>query len=242
MTFYSNIASYYNRIFPFDEELVDFIRGLIPRESGKILDVGCATGALVNALGQSGHEVIGIDLDPEMIRFAKKYQNSRISFQMGDMLQLKNLFSPDEFLAVACFGNTLVHLPNASSIEEMFSQVFSILQPGGVFIGQIIHYDRIIGEHLQGLPTIEREGIRFERLYLYQKDDPRLVFKTTLTDLKSGQSRLNEVLLYPLTSPELSFALKKAGFDDFKFFEDTDRKALSEKSYALYFAAEKPTE
>ncbi|MBF0500681.1 MAG: class I SAM-dependent methyltransferase [Candidatus Riflebacteria bacterium] len=240
MAFYSNIAAMYNRIFPLDEDLAPFIHGYLPAAGGKVLDIGCATGVLANALGRMGHSVTGIDLDAAMVRLARKYQNTRVSFQAGNMLQLKNLFSPAEFEAVVCLGNTMAHLPDPASVRAMASQVFSILQPDGIFFGQIIHYDRILRDRLPGLPVIEQNGIRFERRYIYPEQESRLIFETVLTEFASGESQTNRVFLYPLTMQELKTGLESSGFQNITLFADTDKSALKPDSHALYFTGQKP--
>jgi 2-polyprenyl-3-methyl-5-hydroxy-6-metoxy-1,4-benzoquinol methylase len=66
---------------------------------GKILDLGCGAGREAFALAKQGHEVIGIDIAPKMIKYANNYATLNIipnvSFLVKDIntftLQ-KNLF------------------------------------------------------------------------------------------------------------------------------------------------------
>ncbi len=240
MTFYSSIAFAYDRIFPFDQDLGQFLRLLQPKDPCRFLDIGCATGHLANSLAGAGNEVVGIDLDPEMVRLAgNRFGNTRVSFRIGDMSRLGGIFPPESFDFVTCFGNTLVHLPDPSSIEAMLRSVFSLLRPGGVFAGQIINYDRILEGRLPGLPKIDRGDLEFERRYLYQENDARILFETVLKG-RETPPLTNRVFLYPLTSDELGKALDRSGFTVAPFFSDTDRSPIGKESFALYFAAEKP--
>ncbi len=57
----------------------------------RILDAGCGAGALSTALGSRGADVLGVDLSPQIIRFANEQLASysgkgRVSFLAGDML------------------------------------------------------------------------------------------------------------------------------------------------------------
>ena len=57
----------------------------------RILDAGCGTGAMSIELSRRGADVLGIDLAPEIIRFAAETLPSdigpgRIDFASGDML------------------------------------------------------------------------------------------------------------------------------------------------------------
>ena len=238
MAFYSSIAAAYDRIFPFDEDLPEFIMRLSGGKTGRILDIGCATGHLAAALARQGNEVVGIDLDPEMVRLAKShFQNTRCSFQVADMTMLNRHFSPGSFDLVCCFGNTLVHLPDAAVITETLRQTRVLLSPTGLLIGQIIHYDRILDGRLGGLATIERQGVRFERRYLHHDDMPRIDFQTTLRFADNPEPVINTIPLYPIRAKELADGLRRAGFDEGEFCADTDGTKLDGDSVALYFVA-----
>jgi SAM-dependent methyltransferase len=240
MAFYTSIAAAYDRIFPFDEDLVPFLLQFqYPGRRG--LDIGCATGYLANALARREFEITGIDLDAEMIRLARvRFQNSRVSFFVRDMTRLAQGFPPESFDLVTCFGNTLVHLPDAAAIGRTLKQVFDLLTDEGGFIGQIIQYDRILSRRPTGLPTIERDGILFERTYSYDSDDSRIRFSTRLTGVDIPYPIENEIPLFPLRTEELRQCLIEAGFAPPVFFADTDNSPLTDDSYALYFVAEKP--
>jgi SAM-dependent methyltransferase len=183
--------------------------------------------------------VIGIDLDPEMVRLAKgRFQNSHCSFRVGDMTRLDRQFPAGTFDLVCCFGNTLVHLPDREAIVETLRQARLLLRPEGLFIGQIIHYDRILDSRSTGLSTIERAGLRFERRYLYRDGDPLIDFQTTLTLDGSLEPVINSIPLYPIRASELGNCLQQAGFEPAEFCADTDRSAINGDSVALYFVAQ----
>lgn len=240
MEFYTSIAGVYDRIFPFDKDLPPFIMGLSEGRTGRILDIGCATGHLANALAGLGNEVVGIDLDPEMVRMARsRFQNTHCSFRVADMTRLEAQFSPETFDLVCCFGNTLVHLPGREPILATMRQACALLRPGGLIIGQIIHYDRILAGRLAGLATIEREGLRFERRYGYREGDPRIDFRTTLTVENRPEPVINSIPLYPILAAELAECICQAGFEPAEFCADTDRTVLDGSSVALYFVARK---
>ena len=57
----------------------------------RILDAGCGTGAMSLELARRGADVVGIDLAPEIIRFAREtwpvdHGTGSVSFHSGDML------------------------------------------------------------------------------------------------------------------------------------------------------------
>jgi glycine/sarcosine N-methyltransferase len=83
METYDPLAAYYEEIFPTERARVDFIdscvRSKIRKRSGKVrlLDIGCATGELAEALTHRGYLVEGIDLNEEMVRRAKRRPSIR---------------------------------------------------------------------------------------------------------------------------------------------------------------------
>ena len=46
------------------------IDAMVPR-GARILDAGCGTGRVGGALAAAGHDVVGVDLDPELIAAAR---------------------------------------------------------------------------------------------------------------------------------------------------------------------------
>lgn len=78
---------------------------LIENSDGKILDIGCADGTFTKViLNHSGADlVIGVDILPSSISYAKKRfaKNKKLKFQVADAEELP--FKRDEFDAVFCF-------------------------------------------------------------------------------------------------------------------------------------------
>lgn len=58
----------------------------------RILDLACGKGRHAIYLNKKGFDVVGIDLAPQNIRFAKKFENPRLRFEVHDM----RLPFPDE--------------------------------------------------------------------------------------------------------------------------------------------------
>ncbi|MFW5760145.1 MAG: class I SAM-dependent methyltransferase [Cyclobacteriaceae bacterium] len=71
MNFYDKIAGYYELIFPHRAAKEHFLLQYL-NKSGKVLEVGCATGAMAISLANHGHEVKAIDLNEKMIKLAKE--------------------------------------------------------------------------------------------------------------------------------------------------------------------------
>ena len=179
----------------------------------QILDIGCATGELAYNLAENGAKVTGIDLNKDLLNQAKtnkKHPNLR--FQAGNMLELKNDFQPQQFDAILCFGNTLVHLQSEKLIRQMLQGVFHTLKPDSTFLMQILNYDFILKKRVSKLPLIETENIKFIRKYYFEKDNSLIRFQTELHLKKEGKIVSNETSLLALKSKELVELIKDTGF------------------------------
>jgi glycine/sarcosine N-methyltransferase len=240
MQFYQSIAEYYDHIFPTDETQVDFVKTSIPRpHSGKgILDIGCGTGSLAVALGRHGFRVAGIDLDAAMVKQAEDKGRGLpyLSFRQLDMRSLSGMFSPSSFDGILCFGNTLVHLKDREEVLGVCRTSKALLKSGGKFLLQILNYDRILVARLPGLPTIENDRVKFQRLYRYN-DDGSILFRTVLTVKATDLVVENEVPLYPLGRGEVETMLSEAGFAQIRIYGDFRRVPLMPESLPLVVEA-----
>lgn len=244
MSLYKTISRYYDELFPLKKARLDFITSFLKGDGLSVIDIGCAAGASALALAKAGHRVIGIDLNRDMVESAReKAQKSGLSskaaFFVKDMTGVGSSFPPSSFDAVLCFGNTLVHLENPVKMEEFFSGVLKTLKDDGVFIAQIVNYDRILAEGVGELPLIESKACRFRREYTFDPTAHRIRFKTYLTVKETGAVRESTESLYPLTSLELRTALENAGFTGVRFFGSENKDAYNRRSPALIATAQK---
>jgi glycine/sarcosine N-methyltransferase len=242
--FYQSIAPWYDRIFPVDPAAVSFAArriGLPPAGSAapSVLDAGCGTGGLAHGLAGLGFRVTGIDSDAEMVRLAtEKCRALPITrFEVMDLRDAGSRFYGASFSAVVCFGNTLVHLTSREEISGFIRKVRGMLKKGGLFLVQILNYDRILDQGVTVLPTLEDEKIRFERIYRPESGSERLWFRTVLT-VKSGPRMIeNAVPLIPLRKGALAGMLKDAGFQNVEWFGDFNGDPLTDASLPLIVEA-----
>lgn len=104
--------------------------------SGKrVLDVGCASGALSSLLVERGASVVGIDLNARLIERARARLGDRAEFHVAD------ISAPMPFLASASFdivaaSLVLHYLADWGPPLREFGRV---LRPGGVFVMSTHH-------------------------------------------------------------------------------------------------------
>ncbi|HET7037077.1 MAG TPA: class I SAM-dependent methyltransferase [Thermomicrobiaceae bacterium] len=103
----------------------------LPR-GASLLDLGCATGALVTARLAARFQVTGVDLSPRQIEIARAaIPNAR--FIHADMTEVR--FPPASFEAVTAFY-ALNHLPRRE-LAPLLTSIAAWLRPSGLFVASL---------------------------------------------------------------------------------------------------------
>ncbi|KGE17652.1 class I SAM-dependent methyltransferase [Paenibacillus wynnii] len=98
----------------------------IPTNS-RILEVGCGTGRTSCYLAAQGHDVVGLDIRPDMIAKAKKRaekENATLTFLEGDAISLP---FPDESFDVILVESVSIF----TDTGKAFSEYYRVLRFGG---------------------------------------------------------------------------------------------------------------
>ena len=241
MSFYSEIADYYDMIFPPGRGQADFVKACMkpPYHGKKILDVGSGTGDLAISLSEAGFMVTGIDYDMDMLARAEGKVHGRdpITFAWMDMRELSSHFRPSTFDAVLSFGNTLVHLAGFQEIAVFCKDVRTLLRGSGVFLLQILNYDHILDNDVRELPLIENDTVRFDRYYRYDAATNLITFKTVLTVKSTGARIVKRDPFISRQETGTEAALKAGGFTRISWYGDFDKGELKPDSLPLVVEA-----
>lgn len=73
---------------------------------GSVLDAGCGTGRIAVELARRGHDVVGVDLDPEMLAAARS-KDAPVTWVLADLLTVD---LGRAFDAVVAAGNVMIFL------------------------------------------------------------------------------------------------------------------------------------
>lgn len=118
------------RLFPVEEPTVRRILDGLPQ--GRILDAACGTGRHSQWLAARGHEVIGVDVSPDMLARARaKLPQAR--FESGDLTALP---LPDASVDAALCALALVHLPD---LRPALAELARVIRPGGRVVISDVH-------------------------------------------------------------------------------------------------------
>lgn len=213
--FYSEIAKYYDFIFPTGSAQLQLIRELAGKPPKDVLDAACGSGGYSQRLLDDGYTVAAIDLDESMIE--KLIEKApAVNAQVLNILDIEKLNR--KFNLIFCIGNSIVHLNSDDEICEFFNLCVRCLKPGGRLLLQIVNYDRVLAKDVRSLPTIKNDdaGLTFERYYTYLPDEHKVDFRTVLR--VDGTELENHQKLHPIRSQELATLLRRAGFRNIELF------------------------
>jgi SAM-dependent methyltransferase len=219
MSFYSDFADYYELVFPFRGDVYDFLQSHIRDKSERVLDVGCGTGHYCGKLAAEGFRSVGIDLDENMIKTARRLY-PRAEFRVLDMLQIASLEPP--FGAAFSIGNVTAHIPR-HRLQDFLKEIRDLLSPQGLWIFQTVNWDYILEQKKYRFPPrkVGNTNARFLREYCDVTEE-RLTFKTRL-DSDAGVIFEGQVTLYPVRAAQYLNVHEEAGFKPLGHFSSFDK-------------------
>ena len=97
-----------------------------PRPGDRILDLGCAAGALTHFFSEQGATVTGIDSEPKAIQKARSLFPG-LEFKLADVAELPE---PDHSADKAVAGDLVEHLDEATFLR-MLQELRRVLVPNG---------------------------------------------------------------------------------------------------------------
>lgn len=173
-----------------------------------MLDLGCGTGVLCSIMEEHGIQTKGMDLSYGMVAMAKeKYPH--IPFEQGNMIDWK----PERcYDLVTSTCDAINHILEEEDIRKVMQNVYSYLNPGGVFLFDLLRP----GEENECEPVNlgEMDGKRLQ-FQIYHSGEQ---FVTLQTDLFEGETLVNtEKIQERLYEPAwILEVLREAGFQDVK--------------------------
>lgn len=122
--------------------ILEFINNNVSK-GAEILDLGCAQGNFTLALAELGFKVLGVDLKPSFIEYAKQKQQSGSSMQKTlASFRVQNAMETSfaNQFDVILFLEIVEHLDNPSKVVK---SVLRHLRAGGIFILSTVNKGRM---------------------------------------------------------------------------------------------------
>ena len=198
-------------------------------EGMTVLDLGCGTGRDVfiasKLVGESGC-AIGVDMTTEQIETARKYQEeqrmrfgfkaSNVKLFQGYIEDLKSIGIDDQSVDVV-ISNCVINLSPAK--EQVFSEIYRVLKPGGELFFSDVFADRRIPESLASDPLLRGECLGGA---LYTEDFRRIMAKcgwadfryTSIRDIDLQSGEIGDLLGFAAFSSRTVRAFKLDDLED----------------------------
>ncbi len=132
----NNFIKYYDKLFlnkDYSKETQYILKSFkiySDLEIKNILDLGCGTGSHTIEFYKLGYNIIGFDLDEQMINLAKS-KTKKINFIHGNIHDYK---FDTKFELIFSFFNVLNYIENYSDLKSFLEGVYKNLTAGGVFV------------------------------------------------------------------------------------------------------------
>lgn len=146
------------------------VRSLVdPLPTGRALDAACGTGRHARHLADMGHDVVGIDLTPEMLSRARDAVPEAV-FLEADLVDIPADY--DRFDLVVC-GLALAHV---ADLDRATRELARVLRPGGHLVISVLHpFQAFLGWHA---PFEDEQGRRrFVREHTHTHADYLAAFR-----------------------------------------------------------------
>jgi SAM-dependent methyltransferase len=154
MAVYDLLAPHYDAVTGDSAPEAAFLRDIIERRHGQaatLLDLACGTGG-ITALLAGAYQVSGLDISPSMLAMAREKLPGGTRLYLADMTSFRLDASFD---VIVCAYQGINHLLSLAAWESSFDRASEHLNPGGLFVFDIITPGQL--EQLAAGPRIVQE-------------------------------------------------------------------------------------
>ncbi len=158
---YAVLSQFYDLEYSVFDADLDMYRQFAERARGSILELGCGTGRVLEALNDIPHPVVGIDTSAAMLDIARSRVTNDIVLVRRDMRECAaDPPLPDgPFSFVLSAINTFLHLIDVRSQIDTLESVRRITAPGGVMLLDLFVPDPGLISKLDGRLSLEFQHV-----------------------------------------------------------------------------------
>ena len=123
----------------------------------KIMDLACGKGRHSIYLNKKGFDVVGLDLSPQNIEFARQFENHRLKFYVHDM---REIWAQDQFNYIFNLFTSFGYFDTDEEHELAICSMTKSLVPGGILLIDFLNPYTVI-HNLVPAETKQINGIEF---------------------------------------------------------------------------------
>jgi predicted TPR repeat methyltransferase len=188
----------------------DFIKkhGLKPKGSALALDLGAGSGFQSIPLAEAGYHVTAVDLSRKLLDELKAYSKGLpIAIVQGDLMEFDIIVDNKPELIV-CMTDTILYLDSKDMVSQLFSKVFTALEPGGRFVISFRDFTHELKDQDRFIPVrsddttvftcfleYEPEYVKVHDIVYRKTDDKWNLFKSFYRKLRLSREWVEEHLL-----------------------------------------------
>lgn len=174
-----------------DKETLNYILPYLKKRD-KILDLCCGYGRISILLAKKGYKIEGIDISPNLIKFAKKKaekEHLKIKFRKGDMRKLP--YKNESFDKILCLWSSFNHLLTKEDQLNALKEAYRCLRKNGKYIMDLPNGESVWGkEQIKKYGRIVPDVIKSVKLINYIHD------RKTLKDLAKELKFKNYIIKF----------------------------------------------
>lgn len=167
-------TTYYHKLYAHrdDHEAQRFIQNVLDTlpitSQCKLLDLACGRGRHARYLNSKNCDVIGLDLSPQNIAYAQKYESSKLKFEVGDM---RENFGDQRFDYIFNLFTSFGYFQQKEDNLKACLAIKNALKPGGKLILDFMNVNKVklglVDEELKDVDGIQfhlRRSIRSNKV------------------------------------------------------------------------------
>ena len=215
-----------------------FYRAVLGAPPQRLLELGAGTGRLSVPLAADGHEVVGVELSPELLAAAKaraEHEDVALTLALGDF---RTFALGRTFDVVIMAYNAFNHLLDAGAMRACLAAVHEHLEPDGRFVLDTFQPDLTFlarGAIEDRALLRYRDPYTHHELVLFEDDHydsatqtNRIVWR--YLDPDGAEVRRDELTMRIVFPAELDAVLALAGFERIAKYGNYDREPFESAS------------
>jgi len=145
-----------------DNEAHEFLNVLIKclslEPGARVLDLGCGRGRYAKYLSSKGFDVVGIDLSPNSIEYARKFEHIGLNFQVHDM---REPLVGEKFDYVFNLFTSFGYFSSDEEDKAVFKSVLDVMRRDGLLVIDYMNCEKAI-HGLKSEESLVIDDVRFD--------------------------------------------------------------------------------